>query len=42
MTAVPAEQVGRYGCPVCPRRFSELSTKKAHVRTHGPKPKRGK
>lgn len=32
MTAVPEEQIGRYGCPVCPRRFVELREKKQHIR----------
>ena len=38
MTAVPLEHTGRYGCPVCPRRFTDLAEKKKHVRKHGPKP----
>lgn len=36
--SVPA---GRFGCPVCPRRFHELAAKKAHVKTQHPKPKNG-
>lgn len=32
MTAVPLEQVGRYSCPACKRRFDYLSEKKQHLR----------
>lgn len=33
--------IGRYACPVCDRRFTELAAKKTHIRLkHGKKEKR--
>lgn len=37
MTAIPDEHTGRYGCPVCPLRFTTLSEKKAHIREDHPR-----
>lgn len=37
MTAIPFEHEGRYRCPACPRGFSTLAEKKAHVRSEHPK-----
>jgi hypothetical protein len=39
MTTIPAQQTGRYACPVCPRRFTTLPNKKQHVKLKHPKPK---
>lgn len=37
MTAMPEEEIGRYGCPVCPCRFESLAEKKAHLRELHPR-----
>lgn len=39
MTAI-ADLLGRYGCPVCLKRFESLQKKKAHMRRKHPKPAR--
>jgi hypothetical protein len=36
VTAVPDEQVGRYGCPLCRLRFPSLPDKKLHLQDRHP------
>lgn len=38
----PVLEPGRYGCPVCPKRFTDLSVKKLHVRTKHARPAKDK
>lgn len=39
MTSI-SELLGRYGCPVCLRRFTSLAEKKTHIKLkHDRKPK---